>query len=96
MIGKKLGRFLFRRTIAGLYKTVGVFTSHKTPKKVPQIKDIKKEWNEFSDEYSKIDMGPQTFYYSFLTLMNMQSAKNVLEVACGTGKLLPVAVMLKK
>jgi len=27
--------------------------------------------------------------------MNLQNAKNVLEVACGTGRLLPVAVGLK-
>lgn len=40
-------------------------------------------------------MGPQTFYYSLLTLMNLQQAKNILEVACGTGRLLPVAVGLK-
>ena len=40
-------------------------------------------------------MGPQTFFYSFLTLMDLKNAKNVLEVACGTGKLLPVAIGLK-
>lgn len=43
-----------------------------------------------------MDMGPQTFYYSLLTLMNIQNAGNILEVACGTGRLIPVAVMLKK
>jgi ubiquinone/menaquinone biosynthesis C-methylase UbiE len=40
-------------------------------------------------------MGPQTFYYSFISLMNLKNAKNILEVACGSGKLLPLAIMLK-
>ncbi len=56
---------------------------------------MKKDWNEFSDGYNKFDMCPQTFYYSHLTLMDLQRSKNVLEVACGTGKLLPIAVILK-
>ena len=95
MIGKNLARSIFRNTLFNQYKMIRVFSSQKPPRKIPQIKDVKKDWNEFSDEYSKIDLGPQTFYYSLLTLMNMQNAKNVLLVACGTGKLLPIAVMLK-
>jgi len=40
-------------------------------------------------------MAPQTFYYSLLTLMQIPKAKNILEIACGNGKLLPIALMLK-
>lgn len=71
------------------------FGTQKPGVKIPDIIQVKKDWNQFSDGYSKLDMGPQTFYYSLLSLMNIQNAKNVLEVACGTGRLLPVTTMLK-
>ncbi len=69
--------------------------SKKIKPKVPEIHEVKKQWNDFADGYNKFDMGPQTFYYSFISLMNLKNAKNILEVACGSGKLLPLAIMLK-
>lgn len=41
-------------------------------------------------------MSVQTFYYSFLSLMKMNEANRILQVGSGNGKLLPVAVMLKR
>ena len=41
------------------------------------------------------DLGPQTFFYSLIANTHIWEAKNILEVACGTGKLLPIALQLK-
>ena len=37
----------------------------------------------------------QTFYYSLVHMMELDKAEHILEVACGTGKLLPLAMSLK-
>lgn len=95
MIRKSINNLFFNRKLLNFAMLNETFNSQKPPQKIPEINQVKKDWNDFTQGYRKIDLGPQTFYYSFLTLMNLQSAKNVLEVACGTGRLLPVAVGLK-
>ena len=37
--------------------------------KVPSIAEVQQTWNEYSSEYSTFDLGPQTFYYSLVTMM---------------------------
>jgi hypothetical protein len=59
-------------------KLFDLFSTKKPAPKIPPIHSVKNEWNEFADGYSKFDLGPQTFYYSFLTLMNLHQAKNIL------------------
>jgi hypothetical protein len=59
-------------------KLVCLFSTKRPTPKIPPITSVKNEWNEFADGYSKFDLGPQTFYYSFLTLMNLYQAKNIL------------------
>lgn len=95
MIGKNSIHFCLKNVLWRKTRLFVPFTSTKRISKVPEIKEVKSEWNDFAEGYSKFDLGPQTFYYSLLTLMNLQNSKNVLEVACGCGKLLPVAIMLK-
>ena len=78
MIGKNLKNLIYSRTILNSLRINKIFSSQKSPKKIPEINQLKKDWNNLSDSYKKIDMAPQTFYYSLLSLMNLQNAKNVL------------------
>lgn len=63
--------------------------------KIPTVKQVEKEWNDYSHQYDTFDLGPQTFFYSLASILNLHSARNILEVACGTGKLLPFAMERK-
>ncbi len=60
--------------------------------KIPNISDVQKEWNEFSHKYNTFDLCPQTFFYSLVSILELRKARNILEVACGTGKMLPFAI----
>lgn len=42
-----------------------------------------------------MDSGPQTFYYTLANMLKLDSAHKILEIACGAGKLLPMAMDLK-
>ena len=37
----------------------------------------------------------QTFYYTLINMMDISKGKNILEVACGTGGLIPLALQIK-
>jgi SAM-dependent methyltransferase len=63
--------------------------------KVLTIEEVQENWNDFSHEYNTFDYCPQTFYYTFTNILELQKAHNILEVACGTGKLLPLMLQLK-
>lgn len=43
-----------------------------------------------------MDSAPQTFYYTLTNLLKLNEAKNILEIACGAGKLIPQVMDLKK
>lgn len=62
---------------------------------IPSINQIKKGWDAYSKNNRGKDMAGETFYYSFLSLMSIPTAKNILEVGCGFGNLIPLAIMLK-
>ena len=64
--------------------------------RIPTPEEVRENWNNFSPKYSTFDLGPQTFYYSFASIMELHKASNILEVACGNGKLLHFALDLKK
>jgi hypothetical protein len=48
-----------------------------------------------SKTYTSIDAAPQTFFYSLCNMLKLNEAKNVLEIACGAGKLIPMVLDLK-
>lgn len=61
----------------------------------PTFDSILKRWDEFSDVYTAMDSCPQTFFFTLLNQLKIKEAKNVLEVACGAGLLLPFVVEQK-
>jgi hypothetical protein len=45
--------------------------------------------------YSAMDSGPQTFFYTLSNMLKFHESKNILEVGCGAGKLLSTVIDLK-
>ena len=45
--------------------------------------------------YITFDSAPQTFFYTLSNMLKLDQAKNVLEIACGAGKLIPQVLDLK-
>ena len=81
--------------IRKISKSVFSYGMSNTKAKIPSISEIKTDWNKFSDFYEKMDSTPQTFYFTLLQMLNIESAKNILEVACGTGRMLPMMLNMK-
>ena len=52
-------------------------------------------WTTFSPDYSQLDSCTLTYYHTLIHMLDLTSAKHILEVGCGTGKLLPEAMNLK-
>lgn len=48
-----------------------------------------------SSIYITFDSAPQTFFYTLSNMLKLDEAKNVLEIACGAGKLIPSVLDLK-
>ena len=63
--------------------------------KVQSIQEISTFWDNFVPSYSKFDSVTQTFYYTLIHMLDLPAANHVLEIACGTGRLLPLAITLK-
>ena len=59
------------------------------------IDQLKNKWNNFAPHYQHQDSCMQTFYYTLAHMLELGNASHILEVACGTGKLLPLAIQLK-
>ena len=38
----------------------------------------------------------QTFYYTLINMMQLDKSEHILEIACGTGELIPLASQLKQ
>ncbi len=64
--------------------------------RIPTINEIQNEWNKYSENIKANISAGQTYYYSFLSVMKIPQAKSILEVGCGNGSLIPLAIMLKK
>ena len=62
---------------------------------VPTIEGVKKQWEALGDNYSSMDSCPQTFFYTLSNLLKLDSASKILEIACGTGRMLPMVLDLK-
>lgn len=56
---------------------------------------ITEAWNGMAPVYINTDSCMQTFYYTLLNMLQLDNAKHILEVACGTGRLLHHAAQLK-
>lgn len=65
------------------------------PQKIITAEEIRARWNSFAPIYNTFDTTMQTFYYTLINMLNISKASHILEIACGTGKLLPLAVSLK-
>jgi len=63
--------------------------------KINKINEIKAMWDNFAPLYSLTDSTMQTFYYTLINMLDITKASNILEIACGTGKLLPLAISTK-
>jgi ubiquinone/menaquinone biosynthesis C-methylase UbiE len=48
-----------------------------------------------SEIYTNIDSCPQTFFFTLIHQMKIKKAKNILEIACGQGLLLPFVMDIK-
>lgn len=59
------------------------------------IKIITERWNNMSSVYQYFDSSMQSFFYTLINMLQLDKSKHILEVACGTGKLLPFAMSLK-
>lgn len=57
-----------------------------------QVSDL---WSDISSSYGDTDSCQQTAFYTLINSTKISSAKNILEVACGNGKLIPCALNLK-
>lgn len=42
-----------------------------------------------------MDSCPQTFFYTLTNLLKLDTASQILEVACGTGRMIPMVLDLK-
>ena len=61
----------------------------------PTIDQIKMEWSFFSDHYVQHDSAAQSFYFTLISMMDIPSAKHILEVGCGRCLLVPHVIDLK-
>jgi len=59
------------------------------------IIELEQSWNKFAHTYQMHDSAMQTFYYTLIHMIDLPKAKHILEVGCGTGRLLPLAMNLK-
>lgn len=64
--------------------------------KILNISEVEEYWDKFSHDYNTFDHCPLTFYYSLLYMTQIWKARNILEVACGTGKMIPTALNMKQ
>lgn len=48
-----------------------------------------------SSIYQNFDESMLTFYYTLINKLDLNNSKHILEIACGTGKMLPEALHLK-
>ena len=63
--------------------------------KIQSIEQISNFWTNFTESYSTFDSFTQTFYYTLINMLDLDKAKHILEVACGTCRLLPLTVNIK-
>lgn len=65
------------------------------PREIDTIPNITERWNNMAGIYQKFDSTMQTFFYTLINMLQLEHAHHILEVACGTGRLLPLALTLK-
>lgn len=65
------------------------------PQELDKIPNIALRWNTMANVYKNFDESMLTFYYTLINMLDLKHSQHILEIACGTGKLLPEAVNLK-
>lgn len=55
----------------------------------------KEVWAKFGPVFNLMDSTSTTFYYTLIHMLSLPQAKHILEVGCGSGKLLHQAAFLK-
>lgn len=53
---------------------------------------MNKNWDNDALDYSEMDATPQTFFYSLVSFLKIGKSKNILEIGCGAGLLLPYVI----
>lgn len=46
--------------------------------RIPTTEEVKAHWDDYSQEYNVFDLGPQTFYYTLTSIMELHKADNIL------------------
>ena len=57
---------------------------------------VKGRWDKFAPVYTLSDSSNQTFFYTLVNMLQVGSAKHILEIGCGAGKLIPYLLHLKE
>jgi len=63
--------------------------------KLLTLDEVKEKWNKFAPIYSNFDQSMHIFFIQLIQLVRLGSAKNIYEVGCGIGRLIPLAMGLK-
>lgn len=42
--------------------------------RIPTAEEVKASWDEYSQKYDVFDLGPQTFYYTLTSIMELHKA----------------------
>lgn len=65
------------------------------PQDMNFIQNITERCNNISSVYQYVDSCLQSFFYTLINMLELDKSSHILEVACGTGKLLPLVMSLK-
>lgn len=57
--------------------------------------EVAAKWDSCAVSYKNVDSCMQTGFYTLANMLQLSTASSILEVACGTGRLLPYALQLK-
>ena len=60
------------------------------------IEDLKKFWDSIAESFNKFDFPQQNSYFSLLYMTELWKANNILEIGCGAGKMIPMALNMKR
>lgn len=53
------------------------------------IAEVEKMWDNMTVIYPGFDSAPQSFYYALVNMLDIPTAKNILEIGCGRCILVP-------
>ena len=59
------------------------------------IEATKEKWDDMGPIYADLDSCQHLFYYSLIHMLQLPKAKHILDVGCGSGRLISQALKLK-